>query len=152
MFKEGLRMKGQWTIQIRENGRLVRVYEMDNQLTNAYRDSVLNQLFGDTFISLDILYLAVGTGAEPAQATDTQLEAEIYRGIPTQKTKHDGYVQTIWVIPTTLANTTLREIGVFAGDATTEQDSGTMLSRMNINIEKTSSMEITFIRRDYVTI
>ena len=73
MFKEGLRMKGQWTIQIRENGRLVRVYEMDNQLTNAYRDSVLNQLFGDTFVSLDILYLAVGTGSEPAQATDTQL-------------------------------------------------------------------------------
>ena len=150
--KEGLRLKGHWTIDIRENGKLVKRIEKDNQLTNAYRDSVLNQLKGNAFNSLDILYLAVGTGSVQAQSTDTILDAEVFRSVPTQKSIVGNYMQTIWVIPNDLANEHLREIGVFAGEATSTPDSGTMLSRINIDIDKTSSMEITFIRRDYVII
>ena len=149
---EGLRLKGHWTIDIRQNGRLIKRIEKDNQLTNAYRDSVLNQLKGNAFTSLDILYLAIGKGSTPAQASDTTLVDEIYRSVPTQKSIIGNYVQTIWVIPTDIANDHLREIGVFAGNATSTPDSGTMLSRMNIDIEKTPSMELTFIRRDYVMI
>ena len=151
-MREGLRLKGHWTIEIREHGKLVCTIEMDNQLTNAYKNSVLNQLKGNSFDSLDILYLAVGTGSTEAQATDTQLVSELYRGVPTQKTLVTDYVQTIWVLSTDIANAHLREIGVFAGNATSTPNSGTMLSRINIDIEKTQSMEITFIRKDYVTI
>ena len=150
--KEGLCLKGHWTIDIRENGRLIKRIEQDNQLTNAYRDSVLNQLKGNAFTSLNILYLALGTGSTPAQSGDTQLGTEIYRSVPTQKSIVGNYMQTIWVIPTDVANVHLREIGVFAGSATSSPNSGTMLSRVNIDIDKTSSMEITFIRRDYVNI
>lgn len=151
-MNEGLKLKGHWTIEIRENGKLTKTIEKDNQLTNLYKNSVLNQLYGTSFNSLDILYLAVGTGSVTAQPTDTTLNAEIYRSVPTQKTLATDYVQTIWVLPVGVANDHLMEIGVFAGNATATADSGTMLSRINIDIEKTTSMEITFIRKDYVTI
>lgn len=152
MINEGLKFKGHWTIEIREQGKVVRTIDIDNQLTNLYKQSVLNQLNGASFDDLEIKYLAVGTGDTPASASDTQLEDEQFRQIPTTKQLFADYEQTIWVIPTNLGNFTYKEIGVFAGNATSTADSGMLLSRINVNIEKTSSMEVTFIRRDYVTI
>lgn len=151
-MKEKMGLKGHWTIEVRDNGKLVKRLDFDNQLTNLYRNSVLNQLYGNTFDSLEIKYLGIGTGDTPASATDTQLGTEVFRVIPTSQTIVDNYVQTIWVIPTQIGNFTYKEIGVFCGTATTTLNSGTMISRVNVNIEKTSSMEITFIRRDYVII
>lgn len=151
-MKEKMGLKGHWTIEIRDNGKLVKRLDFDNQLTNLYRNSVLNQLYGNAFASLEIKYLGIGTGDTPASATDTQLGTEVFRVIPTSQTIVDNYVQTIWVIPTQIGNFTYKEIGVFCGTATTSLNSGTMISRVNVNIEKTSSMEITFIRRDYVII
>lgn len=151
-MKEKMGLKGHWTIEIRDKGKLVKRLDFDNQLTNLYRNSVLNQLYGNAFAGLEIKYLGIGTGDAPASATDTQLGTEVFRVIPTSQTIVDNYVQTIWVIPTQIGNFTYKEIGVFCGTATTTLNSGTMISRVNVNIEKTSSMEITFIRRDYVII
>lgn len=151
-LKSATRLKGHWTIEVRKNGVLVETIEIDNQLTNKYRDSILNQLRGNAFDSLDIKYLAVGTGTTPASATDTQLATETFRSVPTSKSVENGYVQTIWVLPTYLAIQRLREIGVFAGNATATPNSGVMLSRINIDIDKTEDMEVTFIRKDYVII
>lgn len=151
-MKEKMGLKGHWTIEIRDKGKLVKRLDFDNQLTNLYRNSVLNQLYGNAFNSLEIKYLGIGTGDAPASATDTQLGTEVFRMIPTSQTISDEYVQTIWVIPTQMGNFTYKEIGVFCGNATVTLNSGTMISRVNVNIEKTSSMEITFIRRDYVII
>lgn len=151
-MKEKMGLKGHWTIEIRDNGKLVKRLDFDNQLTNLYRNSVLNQLYGNAFDDLEIKYLGIGTGDAPASATDTQLGTEVFRVIPTSQTIVDNYVQTIWVIPTQIGNFTYKEIGVFCGNATATLNSGTMISRVNVNIEKTSSMEITFIRRDYVII
>lgn len=151
-MKEKMGLKGHWTIEVRDKGKLVKRLDFDNQLTNLYRNSVLNQLYGNAFDSLEIKYLGIGTGDTPASATDTQLGTEVFRVIPTSQTIVDNYVQTIWVIPTQIGNFTYKEIGVFCGTATASLNSGTMISRVNVNIEKTSSMEITFIRRDYVII
>lgn len=151
-MQEKMGLKGHWTIEIRDKGKLVKRLDFDNQLTNLYRNSVLNQLYGNAFASLEIKYLGIGTGDAPASATDTQLGTEVFRVIPTSQTIVDNYVQTIWVIPTQIGNFTYKEIGVFCGTATTSLNSGTIISRVNVNIEKTSSMEITFIRRDYVII
>lgn len=149
---EKIGFKGHWTIEIRKNGKLVKTLDFDNLLTNLYKQDVLNQLKGDAFASLEIKYLAIGTGTNPASVTDTQLQTEVLRRIPTSSSITDDYVQTIWVIPTNIGNFTYREIGVFAGNATATADSGTLLSRVNVNIEKNSSMEVTFIRKDYVII
>ena len=151
-MQEKMGLRGHWTIEIRDKGKLVKRLDFDNQLTNLYRNSVLNQLYGNAFDDLEIKYLGIGTGDTPASATDTQLGTEAFRVIPTSQTIVDNYVQTIWVIPTQIGNFTYKEIGVFCGTATATLNSGTMISRVNVNIEKTSSMEITFIRRDYVII
>lgn len=151
-MKERLGLKGHWTIVIRQDGRVIRTVEIDNQLTNLYQHSVLDQLKGNEFASLEIKYFAVGVGTTLATAEDTQLEDEQFRSVPTSKTIMDGYLQTIWVLTTEQANFRIREIGVFAGDATSTVDSGTLLSRISVDIEKTENLEITFIRRDYVNI
>lgn len=149
---ERMGLHGEWTVEIRENGVLVRTLRFVNQLTATYQGSVLSQLKGDPFPSLEIKYMAIGTDGTPATAEDTALGAEVFRSVPTTKTVMDGYMQTIWVLTPQQGNVRIREIGVFAGDATLTPDSGSLLSRVVVDIEKSESMELTMIRRDYVTI
>lgn len=151
-MKERIGLRGHWTIEIRKNGKLVKVIDFDNQLTNLYKNDVLTQLNSGTTDDLQIKYLGIGTGTNPASPTDTQLQAEVFRVQPTSRAITADYAQTIWVIPVQMGNFTYREIGVFAGDATATLNSGMLISRVNVNIEKTESMEVTFVRRDYVTI
>lgn len=151
-MKERIGLRGHWTIEVRKNGKLVKVIDFDNQLTNLYKNDVLTQLNAGTTNGLQIKYLAIGTGTNTASPTDTQLQTEVFRVQPTSRAITADYVQTIWVIPVQIGNFTYKEIGVFAGDATATLNSGMMISRVNVNIEKTESMEVTFVRRDYVTI
>lgn len=151
-MKEQTRLKGHWTIEVRVNGELRETIELDNQLTEAYRQSILNQLAGQTAIDLEIKYLAVGTDNTPATAQDTTLGAELFRSVPTARTVVGTYMQTYWVLTNEQGNGSLREIGVFAGDATASPNTGTMLSRIVISLEKNDTMEVTFIRKDYVII
>lgn len=151
-MKNVTKLKGHWRIEIREAGKLARVIELDNKLTEAYRQNILGKLKGDTTVSLEIKYLAVGTGSTPATISDTALETEIFRSVPTYQTIQGNTLQTTWVLLVSQANAHLREIGVFIGDATATADSGTLMSRINIDIEKTSAQEVTFIRSDIVEI
>lgn len=151
-MKNITKLKGHWRIEIREAGNLARVIELDNKLTEAYRQNILGKLKGDTTVSLEIKYLAVGTGSTPATISDTALETEIFRSVPTYQTIQGNTLQTTWVLLVSQANAHLREIGVFIGDATATADSGTLMSRINIDIEKTSAQEVTFIRSDIVEI
>lgn len=151
-MKEQTRLKGHWTIEVRVNGELKETIELDNQLTEAYRQAILNQLAGNTAVDLEIKYLAVGTDNTPATAQDTTLGAELFRSVPTAKTVVGTYMQTYWVLTNEQANGSLREIGVFAGDATASPNTGTMISRIVISLEKNDTMEVTFIRKDYVII
>lgn len=151
-MKEQTRLKGHWTIEVRVNGELRETIELDNQLTEAYRQSILNQLAGNTATDLEIKYLAVGTDNTPATAQDTTLGAELFRSVPTARTVVGTYMQTYWVLTNEQANGSLREIGVFAGDATASPNTGTMISRIVIALEKNDTMEVTFIRKDYVII
>ena len=151
-MKNITKLKGHWRIEIREAGKLARVIELDNKLTEAYRQNILGKLKGDTTVSLEIKYLAVGTGSTPATISDTALETEIFRSVPTYQTIQGNTLQTTWVLLVSQANEHLREIGVFIGEATATADSGTLMSRINIDIEKTSAQEVTFIRSDIVEI
>lgn len=151
-MKEQTRLKGHWTIEVRVNGELRETIELDNQLTEAYRQAILNQLAGNTAVDLEIKYLAVGTDNTPATAQDTTLGAELFRSVPTARTVVGTYMQTYWVLTNEQGNGSLKEIGVFAGDATASPNTGTMISRIVISLEKNDTMEVTFIRKDYVII
>ena len=151
-MREGIGLRGEWTIEIRRDGELIRTLHYKNQLTAIYQGSVLNQLKGDSAVDLSIKYIAIGTDGTTATAEDTHLYSEVFRSTPASKTVMDGYMQTIWVLTPEQGNVRIREVGVFAGDATLEADSGSLLSRLVVDIDKTESLEITMVRRDYVTI
>lgn len=151
-MKEGTRLKGHYRIEIRRKGELVRVIELDNTLTEAYRQAILGQLKDGTGADLEIKYLAVGTNSTPSTSSDTKLGAEIYRSSPTSQEIQGGTLVTTWVLTNEQVNAHLREIGVFIGNATSTADSGTLMSRINIDIIKTDAEELTFIRSDIITI
>lgn len=152
--------KGQYFIETidTKTGERERI-EVKNTLTNINKNIHLAMLFGDTsgysFDDLNIKYLAFGTGTTAAKATDTKLESEYYRKQVTTKTLNttDGYLETIVSLGSLECNITIREIGVFAGaSATATANSGNMISRLNVNIEKFENKIINIIRRDIVTI
>lgn len=156
---ERQKMKGRWKIELKENGRVVTVLNLNNMLTNLYAEAIAQHLTGQNTSedNLRILYFAVGTGADSPQPTDTQLQAEIYRDIPisrsTSMTLSGAECQTMFVIPTNECNdVTLKEIGIFIGQATSEPNTGTLMSRMSIDIKKTSSMELVLTRYDEIDV
>lgn len=151
-MKEKVNLKGHWRIEIWENGKCIRVIDKDNTLTTAYRQGFLTQLAGDISLDMEIKYLAVGTDSTASTQNDTRLGAEVFRSSPTSVTVNSGYTRTIWVLTNEQANYNLREVGVFIGLASASPNTGTLMSRINININKTDSQEIMFIRDDYINI
>ena len=151
-MKETSRLRGHYTIEIREKGKLLRVLELDNSLTELYRRAILDHLKEGTGTDLEIKYLAVGIGETLPTKDDTQLEDEVFRSVPTYQEIRGNELRTTWVLLDMQANYHLKEIGVFIGDATATADSGTLMSRMAIDIDKTASQEVTFIRHDIVEI
>ena len=155
MQKEDLKLKGHWTIIAKDTktGKVIKRIEQDNQLTNAYKNSVLNQLMGIGAINLSIKYIGLGTDGTAATPNDTQLGAEFYRRPPSSKRLYSNYVESIFtLLADEFVGTTIREIGVFCDGASGVLNSGVMLSRVVVDIEKTANMELMLIRRDYVNI
>lgn len=90
-----------------------------------------------------VTYGAVGTGTTAAQASDTQLGAELAR-----KPIASAYVtgQTVVIrtyFTTSEANGDLKEFGLFGEDASAAADSGTLMERVAINKTKTSAKTLT---------
>lgn len=150
-MKETLKLKGHYDIEIREHDKLVKTISLDNVLTELYRQAVMDSLMQGT--SIEVKYFAVGTDDTPATASDTKLGAEVFRSVPTYQEKTTAGLVTTWVLTAEQANYYLKEIGVFIGSsATSSADTGIMMSRINIDIQKTSAVEITFRRTDYIII
>lgn len=150
-MKETLKLKGHYDIEIREHGKLVKTISLDNVLTELYRQAVMDSLMQGT--SIEVKYFAVGTDDTPATANDTKLGTEVFRSVPTYQEKTTAGLVTTWVLTAEQANYYLKEIGVFIGTtASITPDTGIMMSRINIDIQKTSAVEITFRRTDYIMI
>lgn len=158
--KEKCGMRGRYTIEARDakTGELVKAWSFDNQLTKINRDMrvalLLGEATGHTLSDLEIKYFAFGTGTAAATIDDTKLQNEIARKIATKITKlNDTTVQSIVSLSPSECNFTIREIGVFCSPAaTTDPDSGILLSRVNVNIQKNDNLTLNIVRQDIVTI
>ena len=151
---DSMKMRGHYHIEARSLcGRLLHVWEIDNMLTDINRSIRTQMLLGTysgRFDDLHIRYFAFGAGTTPTDITDTRLEAEIFRKQVTQiTTPSAGIVRSVVSLGSLEANTTIREIGVFCGSGATDAaDSGIMISRTLVNIEKNSNIVLNIVRTD----
>lgn len=134
-------------------------HELKNTLTLINQNIHLAMLWGNTagfnFDDLNIKYFGFGTSNTPATSSQTSLVNERCRKQVTKKIFESGtnFVESIVSLASTDANFNIREIGVFAGaNATSTLNSGIMISRIVVDIDKNENKIINIIRRDSVTI
>ena len=156
---DDMHLEGRYEIELRDaaSGRLIKRLRLKNQLTTinqAVRAQMLMGTFTGDTDALQIAYIAVGTGTAAASASDTALGNETFRKAITQQTLASaGVVRTIVSLGQSEANGTIKEIGVFCGaNANGNANTGTLLSRINVNITKNSNMVLNIIRTDICTI
>jgi hypothetical protein len=158
-MREGLKLKGSYIIAARDakTGALLWLQRLDNQLmaiNQTIRTQMLLGTYTGTTDALEIKYFAFGTGTAAVTVNDTQLGAEQFRKIVTQTSNpSDGVVKTVVALGTGEANFNIKEIGVFAGpNASAAADTGTLISRILVNIDKNSNIALNVIRTDTCTI
>jgi hypothetical protein len=108
-----------------------------------------NALYGDS-VNLQINYIAVGSDSSPITGVETTLGNETFRTqISTRNKTSNGVLDTIASALDSDGAMTIREIGFFAG-GNAVKDSGTLISRILWNRDKTSLESIQFNRTDTV--
>lgn len=122
------------------------------QLKNRITDAGLNMI-RDAFLGerndLQLKYFALGDSDLPLEDNQTQLGNERFRTVfVDQKPTGIGKTQSTAIVLDNEAVFSIREIGIFAGPATDEADSGIMISRILWNRDKTNLESIQFVRTD----
>ena len=158
-MKDSINMAGSYLIELfdSQTNQLIKRVRIKNQLTTinqTVRDQMLMGTYTGATNALQIQYFALGTGTTPASATDTQLANEVTRKQLTQLyLDSPGQVSSIVSFGSTEANFVIQEIGVFGGpDATSQANSGTLLARANVYIDKNSNIILNIQRSDICTI
>ena len=125
-----------------------KVFEAGNMIMQAFYTllfSFLNfdnlSLTGDEFT---ITHLALGTGTTTVTASDTALATEIDRVSVTTKRIGTSSFESKFIVPPASAVGVIKELGIFA-DGTSSAGSGTLLSRLLINKQKTAVLQWTII-------
>lgn len=153
--------KGHYRIEKRRNGQVVQVVEKDNTICLGLTRWLIYMLTGVNWYRGDenpfrLTWLGVGTGTTPAQITDMGLEHRIWRGQYTQQTTPTQYagstqLVTTWVVPYGEAVAHITEIGAYIG-VESDDSNLTLLSRINVDIEKTASEELIITRTDGIVL
>ncbi|MDL2293215.1 phage tail protein [Ruminococcaceae bacterium OttesenSCG-928-D13] len=156
---DSVAMSGQYQITATDrNGKIRGFWCVRNQLTKINIDIRTDMLqgvaTGYAWDDLAIRYFAFGDGTAPAAMSDTRLANERFRKPITQMQKpNDTTIQSIVNLLTEEANFNIREIGVFcSSSATADADTGILLSRVNVNIDKNDSIVLNVIRQDVIRI
>lgn len=155
MREQDLTLTGSFLIRAldADTGRLVKVWRVNNQLMRINQSVRTQMLMGSYTGGADALavkYFAFGTGDEAVTPEDTALDLEVYRKQITQMQNPEaGVVQTVVSLGAQECNYHIREIGVFAGpDAAITAGSGTLLSRILVDIEKNTNIVLNIVRTD----
>lgn len=123
------------------------IIEFDNLVVNSGLNLLVGSLSG---VSSTLTYCAIGTSTTTALATDTQLNAEAWRGpISSFTLSNNVLVTTAYITPLQAVNVNIQEIGWFGGNASMTQNSGTLYAHAtNAFGVKTSVMSVTVQRTD----
>ncbi len=158
---DNIKHKGVITYELLDaaTGAVLKRETINNLLTNFARMRYLKLLAGQTsglhLSDLKIRYMAFGDGTTAPTHSDTKLVHERYRQQITAKNLLSDRLRTMVSVSPYIAasNFHIREIGIFCGSgATSVKDSGFLLARVIVDIEKNSNVVLNVTRHDIVMI
>jgi hypothetical protein len=161
------RPKGELFLFLKENGKLIKTYHHSNIIVNTASIMIARLLKDNSEPTAGISFLGVGSGNDgwdpfdpPAPTTSqTLLENEFYRKNISTSTFVDPQTAEPTTVPTNIVDyaTTfseseavgpIMELALFGGEATTTNNTGTMINwRTFPVINKTNAMTLTIIFR-----
>jgi hypothetical protein len=119
------------------------VFEYDNVVTSATWTMIANNFTDGAPDNTMLLNKAVlGTGTSTPTTADTQLQTEVYRNNLASKSNVANLAYATAYFNATETTGTYREAGIVV-DGTASANTGVLVSRVAINITKTSSQTLT---------
>jgi len=143
--QEKVSLKGVYTFTIRdaETGKVKRVYRYENIVPTVGRTLIANNLTDTTPDNNPwVTHVALGTGTNAPANGDTTLQTETYRNAVASRTNASNIAYVTGFFSATETSGTFREAGIFCA-ATGTANSGVLLSRVAINVVKTTSETLT---------
>ena len=143
--QEKLSMVGHYRFTIRdaETGRVKRVYTYKNLIPTVGRTMIANNLTDSSPDNTMLAnYVALGSGTNAPANGDTTLQTESYRNAVASRTNANNVAYITGFFSATETTGTYREAGIFC-NGTASADTGVLLSRVAINITKSSSETLT---------
>lgn len=145
---ESIPLKGRYKFTLRDiyTGE-TQVFEYDNVVTEGAWVMIANNFTDPTPDHSMLLNKALlGTGTDAPEATDTQLQAEVYRNNLASKSNGESNDEPV-AYATAFFNATevtgtFREAGIVS-DGGSGADTGVLVSRVAINITKTNTQTLT---------
>lgn len=144
MQKETCSLKGHYKFTLRNiHTGEVRIYEYENIIPTVGRTLIANQLTDPTPTNVPVInYAALGTGTNTPANGDTTLQTETYRNAIASLTNASNIAYATAFYSASATSGTFREAGIFC-DGSGSANTGVLLSRVAINITKTTSDTLT---------
>ena len=144
--EEGAHFIGIWRFTIRDEktGKVKRVYEYKNLIPTVGRTAIANHLSDATpdIPNLRVNYSALGTNTTAPANGDTQLGTETFRKAIASETNSNNVAYFTAFYTAAEVSGTFREAALFI-NATATANSGTLFSRVAINITKSLTETLT---------
>ena len=145
MHKEDIKLKGVYTFTLEDiyTGEK-QVFKYENIITQKTWEMIANNFTNATPTNSMLINKAViGTGTNTPATSDTQLQTETYRNNPASKSNLLNVASVTAYFNATETSGTFREAGLVV-DGTGTANTGVLISRVAINITKTTSQTMTF--------
>lgn len=143
--QEKLSMVGfyRFTIKDAATGRVKRVYTYKNIIPTVGRTMIANNLTDSSPDNTMLVnYIALGSGTNTPVNGDTTLQTETYRNAVASRTNANNVAYITGFFSATETSGTYREAGIFC-NGTASANTGVLLSRVAINITKSTSETLT---------
>jgi hypothetical protein len=144
-IKEKVALKGVYTFTIRDakTGKIKRIYKYENIIPTVGRQMIANNLTNAVPTNLmRIKYAELGTGTNTPSNSDVALQTSSYRNAIASITNASNIAYATAFFGAAECSGTYKEAGIFC-DGNASAGTGVLLSRVAINIVKTTSETLT---------
>lgn len=144
-IKDKVSLKGVYTFTIRDakTGRIKRVITVENIIPTVGREMLANNLTAASPTNTPrVTHVALGSGTNTPANGDTTLQTETYRNAAASRTNVSNIAYVTGFFSATETSGTYREVALFC-NGTGSANSGVLLSRVAVNITKSTSETLT---------